>query len=185
MFVLGAAVAVYACAALVVPALRSGIIRGHLDARPVALAAHLAGGAAAMVLGAFQHNRRVRARRRLHRAMGRAYVAAVMGAGAAGLSLAPFSVGGLVTHAGFGLLAALWLASTAVAFVHARRRALAAHRVWMLRSYALTLAAVTLRVYLPLSAVAGFAYEPSYQAIAWLCWVPNLIVVEWFVAHRP
>jgi uncharacterized membrane protein len=181
MFALGAIVAAYASAALFVPTLRSGIIRGHLEVRPVALAAHLAGGALALVIGAFQHNRRVRARRQLHRAMGRAYVVAVVVAGMAGLRLAPFSVGGLATHVGFGLLATLWLISTVVAFVHARRRAMAAHQVWMLRSYALTLAAVTLRIYLPLGAVAGVAYEPSYQAIAWLCWVPNLVVVEWFM----
>jgi hypothetical protein len=65
--------------------------------------------------------------------------------------------------------------------VCARRRRIDLHRAWMLRSYSLTFAAVTLRIWLPLSQVAGLPFLPSYQAIAWLCWVPNLIVVEWFV----
>jgi len=49
----------------------------------------------------------------------------------------------------------------------------------MVRSIALTLAAVTLRIYIPLGVVLGLPVEPSYQVIAWLCWVPNLVVAEW------
>ena len=59
-----------------------------------------------------------------------------------------------------------------------------AHRAWMLRSYALTLAAVTLRIYIPLSQVAGVEFEAAYQAISWFCWVPNLLIVEWIVLTR-
>ena len=55
----------------------------------------------------------------------------------------------------------------------------------MLRSYALTLAAVTLRLYLPISQMLGLPFGPSYQVISWLAWVPNLLVVELFVIHRP
>ncbi|HTO03553.1 MAG TPA: DUF2306 domain-containing protein [Opitutus sp.] len=58
------------------------------------------------------------------------------------------------------------------------------HRLWMVRNFALALAAVTLRLYLPASAVAGVRFEEFYPAIAWICWVPNLIVAEWFI-KRP
>jgi hypothetical protein len=54
------------------------------------------------------------------------------------------------------------------------------HREWMIRSYALCLAAVTLRLYLPLAALGGIPFEEAYPAIAWLCWVPNLVAAEWF-----
>jgi hypothetical protein len=49
----------------------------------------------------------------------------------------------------------------------------------MIRSFALTLAAVTLRIYLPLGIMLnhGDFYTP-YRAIAWLCWVPNLLLAE-------
>jgi len=43
---------------------------------------------------------------------------------------------------------------------------------------------VTLRIYLPLSGAAGIEFKAAYQAIAWLCWVPNLVIVEWFVLAR-
>lgn len=54
----------------------------------------------------------------------------------------------------------------------------------MIRSYALTLAAVTLRIYLPLSQLAGVPFGDAYQVISWLCWVPNLVVAEWVVLRR-
>lgn len=51
----------------------------------------------------------------------------------------------------------------------------------MIRSYTLCLAAVTLRVYLPIAEAAGIPFESAYPAITWLCWVPNLVAAEWLV----
>ena len=48
----------------------------------------------------------------------------------------------------------------------------------MMRSFALTLAAVTLRLYLPISVVMGFTYAQAYPVISFLAWVPNLIIIE-------
>ena len=61
-----------------------------------------------------------------------------------------------------------------------------AHRAWVLRSYALTLAAVTLRLWLPgLHVGLGLPFAEVYQTVAWLAWVPNLIVIElWLTAER-
>jgi hypothetical protein len=33
---------------------------------------------------------------------------------------------------------------------------------------------------LPIALVAGIPFIAAYQAIAWACWVPNLLVVEWW-----
>ena len=51
----------------------------------------------------------------------------------------------------------------------------------MTRSYALTFAAVTLRIYLRLSQVVGIPFDAAYQTISWLCWVPNRVVAEWLI----
>jgi hypothetical protein len=51
----------------------------------------------------------------------------------------------------------------------------------MTRSFALTFAAVTLRIYIPLALAAGVGFADSYPAIAWLCWVPNLVVAQFLV----
>ena len=48
----------------------------------------------------------------------------------------------------------------------------------MVRNFALTFAAVTLRLWLPASIVAGFPFELAYPVIAWLCWLPNLVAAE-------
>jgi len=82
------------------------------------------------------------------------------------------------------MLAALWIGATLLAWRSIRARDQAAHRRWMTRSYALTLAAVTLRVYLPLSQLAGMPFADAYQIVAWTCWVPNLVVVEWLILGR-
>lgn len=180
------AAAAYAGATLLVPALRPPFMKDLFDVRPLAIGAHVAGGAVALVMGAFQVNAHFRkSHPAVHRFMGRIYIASVLISGAGGLALAVRSTGGLVGHAGFGMMAVLWLLTTLLAWKHILNRDFIAHRVWMLRSYALTLAAVTLRIYLPLSQFAGISFSDAYPAIAWLCWVPNLLFVEWFIISHP
>ena len=77
--------------------------------------------------------------------------------------------------AGFATLALAWLYTGWKAYSAIRAGDVASHRAWMLRNFALTTAAVTLRIYLPASMLAGIPYEVAYAAIAWLCWVPNLL----------
>jgi hypothetical protein len=183
--VLGFLVAAYALTALLVPAVRSPLIAGLIISAPVLLVLHLTGGAVAVAVGAFQLSTRIRAHRiAVHRWLGRLYVLGVLVGGVAGLLLSAGAGGGLAARFGFGMLAVLWLASTAIAWIHIRQRRIELHRAWMLRSYALTFAAVTLRIWLPLSQIAGIPFQEAYVAIAWLCWVPNLVVVEWFVLRR-
>jgi hypothetical protein len=72
-----------------------------------------------------------------------------------------------------------------LAYLAIREGDVTRHRRWMVRNFALTFAAVTLRLYLPASAGAGLGFGPAYAAIAWLCWVPNLVVAEWIVRSLP
>lgn len=151
---------------------------------PLGLQAHVAFSAFAMLLGPFQFLRILRTRRpRLHRWMGRIYVAACMLGGAAGATIALYSASGLVAGFGFLGLAILWLLTTAMAWSSALRRDFVAHERWMIRSFALTLAAVTLRIYLPIGA-GTFGFDVAYPYIAWLCWVPNLVIAELWIAMR-
>jgi hypothetical protein len=67
----------------------------------------------------------------------------------------------------------------------------AEHRRWMIRSFSLILAGVMLRVWTPLHGVLASAgivhisFETAYAAIAWLCWVPNLLIAIWFTRRPP
>ncbi len=60
----------------------------------------------------------------------------------------------------------------------ARMRRFQIHREWMVRSFALALAAVTLRVELPLLLLAHNSFHAAYITVSWLCWIPNLILAE-------
>jgi uncharacterized membrane protein len=160
-------------------------MRATFEAHRPALYAHVFGALVALALGPFEFSGRLRtARLGLHRWLGRLYLGAgVLIGGLAGLYLAFHAFGGPVARIGFGCLALAWLYAGARAYAAARAGAIDVHRRWMVRSFALTFAAVTLRIYLPASVVSGIDFEFAYPAIAWLCWVPNLLVAE-FVFNR-
>jgi len=179
MTVLALLVASYAIALFIVPQARPPFLHGRTGLMELAVLLHLAGGGGALALGAFQLNTALRSRRlQLHRVMGRVYVVSVIVGGVSGFRMAIASQGGIVAHLGFALLAVAWLFTTTRGFLRIRAGDDVDHRAWMIRSYSLTFAAVTLRLYLPLSLIAGVPFEIAYPVIAWLCWVPNLVVAE-------
>ncbi len=140
---------------------------------------HVAGSVTALALGSFQF---LPVLRRTagppHRWIGRVYVAGCLVGGSAGLILAPGSHAGPIASAGFGALAVLWIATTLLGWRAAVQGRFDEHRRWMIRSWALTLAAVTLRLYLPLVMILDLPFLPWYRAISFLAWVPNLIAAE-------
>lgn len=151
-------------------------------ARPWGIYPHALFGSIALLLGSVQFWRNLPyTNPALHRTMGKIYVVAVIGTGLAGLYMSFFSYGGAITHAGFGLLAFSVLTTTSIAYVQIRRGNVAVHREWMLRSFALIFAAVTLRLELPLLIIAFHDLAPAYAIVSWLCWVPNLAIAEVYV----
>ncbi len=158
-------------------------MRASFEANRGAIYAHIFASAVALVLGPLQFSSRLRsARAALHRWLGRAYLGiGVLVGGVSGLVVALHAFGGVTARLGFAALALAWLYTGARAYRAIRTGEIAAHRRWMVRNFALTFAAVTLRIYLPASAVAGIDFERAYAAIAWLCWIPNLVFAElWF-----
>lgn len=179
----------------------SGGLADWYDGRPwpilVALYAHIVGGGLALVLGPVQFWRGFRTRHPLaHRWVGRTYLTSVGIAAIAGLVLAPVNQAGIVGLFGFGALGVLWLVTGWRAFHSIRAKDVASHRAWMMRNFALTYAAVTLRIWLPLlifaqvplAGPAGFdadaAFANAYAAVPFLAWLPNLIVAEWLIRRR-
>ncbi|AGA35302.1 putative membrane protein [Thioalkalivibrio nitratireducens DSM 14787] len=142
---------------------------------------HVVGAAVALAVGPWQFLSSIRARRPwIHRATGTLYAAGVLAGGIGGLFLSGLAYGGIGVQLGFMILGGLWLAATAIGVTAIGMGRVAVHRAWMLRSFALTFAAVTLRVWLVLlEPFLGF--ETAYQVAAWLGWLPNLLVVEWWL----
>jgi hypothetical protein len=186
MLALALGVAGYASMALWHPdgidfvARRSGWLR-------LALIVHGLSGALALMLGPFQFLADWRRRwPRVHRWSGRVYLACILISGLTGLWLAFHTPGGVAAQSGFFVLAVLWLLTGSLALRAVLRRDFTAHRAWMMRSYALTFGAVTLRIYLGLGVpLAGLPFNEVYAMAAWASWVINLLVVEWLLLrHR-
>ena len=155
--------------------------------REFILGVHVLSGILALATGPFQFVRKIRRRfLRLHRSLGVIYIASCTGLGLSGLVLATSSYAGWTTSLAFGLLglSVLFTTWTALRMVLARR--IGDHRRWMIRSFSLIFAGVMLRILSPIYAVlsgvglVSFSFETAYTWIAWLSWVPNLLVAVWF-----
>ncbi len=157
----------------------------QLDAQRAAFYAHVIAGPIAMVLVPFQFWRKLRTRRpNLHRWLGRTYALMILIAGLSGLVIALNTNAGPVAATGFFVLGLLWLWTTTRAVLLARAGRIEEHRVWMIRSAALTFAGVTLRLWLAASMIWGLPFETAYPVIAWLCWIPNLVVAEFLTKRQ-
>ncbi len=161
-------------------------LKASFLARPWGIYPHALIGAIALVIGPFQFNRRLLLRRRpVHRVMGRVYVLGALVTGIVGTYMAWYAFGGPVTQLGFAGLGLSLLFTTIKAFTSIKARDVAAHRRWMIRSYALLFGAVTLRIELPILIAIFGAFEPAYRIVAWSSWVPNLLVAEAIVHGAP
>lgn len=158
----------------------------HFSRYILPLRLHIAGGMGALLAGPWQFSERMRTRAvNWHRWLGRFYLLEVTLGSTAGFAMAVVSQQGLPTHLGFGILAVLWFLTGLQAYRAARRRNIPSHRRWMIRNFGLTLAAVTLRIYLPVMLfLLHWSFRTSYIAVSWLCWVPNLLVAEWMVRRQ-
>ncbi|EJS64529.1 DUF2306 domain-containing protein [Bacillus wiedmannii] len=148
---------------------------------------HITTSIVALVIGPFTLSTKFRERNiNRHRIVGKIYMVGILLGGVSGLYLSFYATGGLVAKLGFGLLAVFWLTSAYQALHRVKNKKIKEHRNWMIRNYSLTFGAVTLRIWLPLFIVLfGIErFELSYAIIAWLAWVPNLIVAELFIRKR-
>jgi hypothetical protein len=151
---------------------RPGWVRG-------VFAGHVVFGGMALLLSPVQLSARLRARvPRVHRVIGRVVLGSIVVAGTAGFLLAGVNAAGPVGTAGFGALAVLWVGFALLGLRAIRRRDVVAHRRWMLRTFAMTYAAVTLRLWLVALIPLLGDFHSAYLLVPFLCWVPNLVVVE-------
>jgi hypothetical protein len=118
----------------------------------------------------------------IHRKVGYFYVIGILFLAApGGLGMSFFVDRGPVVMLSFLLQASLWFYFTLVAFLKIKKGDVAAHELWMWRSFSLTLAAITLRVYIFFSSYYFDLSQPSaYAIIAWMSWVPNLLLADYF-----
>lgn len=125
----------------------------------------------------------LKSHRRLHRTIGRIYAIVVIFINfPTGLILAVNANGLLPSRIAFTLLDCLWLWFTVKGVLAARQKRLKLHKQYMIRSYALTFSAITLRTW---KIILSHSIHPDpltlYMIDAWMGFVPNLLFAEWLI----
>ena len=118
--------------------------------------------------------------RRMHRLLGSIYAADILLVNfPAGLIMAIYANGHLPSKLAFLILDSLWFWFTLKAILEIKRGNLAGHRDYMMRSYALTLSAITLRTWkIILVGTTSLSPLTIYMMDAWLGFVPNWLCAE-------
>lgn len=124
--------------------------------------------------------------RNFHKNIGKTYIFLILVfAAPSGIYMGIFANGGIYSKISFVILGCLWWFTTFKAYQLARQKNFKGHQQWMWRSFALTLSAVTLRMW---KVIIVYLLHPNpmdvYQIIAWLGWIPNLLFIEYLIAKK-
>jgi uncharacterized membrane protein len=122
----------------------------------------------------------------VHRNIGKFYVFVVLFLSApSGLFIGLFANGGIYSKISFVSLSILWFYFTLKGFTAIKNKNIAQHKAFMLRSFALTFSAITLRFW---KVILVYLFHPApmdvYQIIAWMGWIPNLLIVEYYLYNQ-
>lgn len=121
-----------------------------------------------------------------HRNIGKVYIFLILILAApSGIYMGFFANGGYLSKISFVILGSLWWFSTYKAYQSARQKRFKEHKQWMWRSFALTLSALTLRIW---KVIIVYLFHPNpmdvYQIIAWLGWIPNILLIEYLITKK-
>lgn len=146
---------------------------------------HIILGGLALLIGWVQFSPKFRkANIQRHQLIGKIYTFSVFLSAVAGFYIALFATGGLIPAMGFSSLSVVWFYTTLMAYQSIRKNQIQQHRQMMFYSYSACFAAVTLRIWLPLLMMLFGEFMIAYKIVAWLCWVPNLLVAYFIIRRR-
>jgi Predicted membrane protein (DUF2306) len=147
----------------------------------VAFYIHITSSVFVMGGGVFQFFSKIlRGYPKVHHLIGKIYIGSILLLAApSGLVLAAYANGGLPSKVGFTMQCLVWWWITFAAWQAAMQHEWSKHAEMMLRSYAVTLAAMSLRTE---SYALYYVFETkpieTYLTVTWLSWVGNLFIVE-------
>lgn len=150
----------------------------------IAFYTHIVFGGIALLIGWSQFSEKIRTKHlTIHRKIGVVYVIAAILSSIASLYIAFYATGGVIPSMGFFCLGIIWCLTTALAFLSVKKGLIDVHQNMMIYSYASCFAAVTLRIWLPILVLMCNEFILAYQIVAWLCWVPNLLIAMMIVRN--
>ncbi len=153
----------------------------HFIHYKIAFYIHVSFSVFSLFAGFTQFSKTIRRKHpKIHRIFGWIYLISILlFAAPSGLIIGYYANGGFWSQLAFCLLAIGWFWFTLRAFWAIKQKDYQKHQIFMIRSFALTLSAITLRLWKYLIVLA-FQPRPMdvYQIVAWLGWVLNLIIAE-------
>jgi len=167
---------------------------GILNAKPewllnhvawyIAFYIHIILGGVSLLVGWLQFSYKLRSRNvKIHRYIRKIYVVSALFSSFSGSYIALFADGGFWASLGFSCLGIIWFCTTLMAYLTIWNHQIVKHQVLMIYSYAACFAAVTLRIWLPILILIIGNYNTAYIIVAWLSWIPNLLVA-YFVTNK-
>jgi hypothetical protein len=123
--------------------------------------------------------------RAIHRWSGRLYVFVVLFLGApTGLYMSFFAKGSFWERALFLFMAGFWFFTTFNGLTSILKKNVLAHKVWMIRSYAMAMTAVTFRVYHIIFYLLDWDHLENYELSLWISVVGNMLFAEWIIYRQ-
>ncbi|HRG94404.1 MAG TPA: DUF2306 domain-containing protein [Chitinophagaceae bacterium] len=144
---------------------------------------HIAAGALCIGTALIQFSRYLMKKSMaLHRISGKIYVFVVLFLGApTGLYMSFFAKGSFLERALFMFMAGWWFITTLYGLSTIHKRNVIAHKVWMMRSYAMAMTAVSFRVYHIIFYLLDWGHLENYELSLWISVVGNMLFAEWII----
>ena len=147
---------------------------------------HIAAGALCIGAALIQFSRYIlKKSKAIHRISGKIYVAVVLFLGApTGLYMSFFAKGSIWERSLFIFMAGWWFVTTLYGLTTIRKRNIVAHKVWMIRSYAMAMTAVTFRVYHIIFYLLDWGHLENYELSLWISVIGNMLFAEWVIYRQ-
>ena len=147
---------------------------------------HIAAGSLCILTALIQFSRYIlRKSKAIHRISGKIYVFVVLFLGApTGLYMSFFAKGSFWERSLFLFMAGWWFLTTLYGLSTIHKKNIIAHKVWMMRSYAMAMTAVTFRVYHIIFYLLDWGHLENYELSLWISVVGNMLFVEWIIYRQ-
>lgn len=144
---------------------------------------HIFAGSVCILTALIQFSRYILKRARaIHRWSGKLYVFVVLFLGApTGLYMSFFAKGSFWERVLFMFMAGCWFVTTLYGFTTIHKKNVLAHKIWMMRSYAMAMTAVTFRVYHIAFYLLGWDHLENYELSLWISVIGNMLLAEWVI----
>jgi hypothetical protein len=152
-----------------------------LDYYKIAFFTHVYTSIFLMLLGFLQFSKTIKSKYiNIHRWSGRMYAVIILFiSGPSGLIMSYHANGGVFSKTAFVILSVLWMSFTLLSIYYILKKDIVNHQKFAMRSFALTLSAISLRLF---KYLIVFLFHPQqmevYRIVAWLGWMFNLLVAE-------